>query len=49
MQMGEFARFITGLDPNMTSEDCRIGFEAIDTDRNGIINFAEFVEWWTSP
>ncbi len=49
MQMGEFVRFITGLDPNMSSEDCRIGFEVIDNDRNGVISFAEFVQWRTSP
>jgi Ca2+-binding EF-hand superfamily protein len=32
----------------MTSEECRIGFEEIDSNRDGRIQFGEFFEWWTS-
>jgi Ca2+-binding EF-hand superfamily protein len=33
----------------MTDEESRIGFAEIDTDRDGVIEFGEFLDWWTSP
>jgi Ca2+-binding EF-hand superfamily protein len=32
----------------MSNEECRIGFAEIDTDRDGVIEFDEFIEWWRS-
>lgn len=45
--LGEFVRLMSALDAGVTAEECRIGFEEIDTDHNGAISFDEFVAWWT--
>lgn len=45
--LGEFVRFMSALEAGVTAEECRIGFEQIDTDRDGAIGFDEFVAWWT--
>jgi Ca2+-binding EF-hand superfamily protein len=47
MTLGEFIRFMEGLDENLTGEECQIGFDEIDRDRNGSISFDEFFAWWT--
>jgi Ca2+-binding EF-hand superfamily protein len=47
MTLGEFIRFMEGLDENLTAEECQIGFDEIDRDRNGSISFDEFFAWWT--
>lgn len=44
----EFAAFMADLDPGMTAEEYRIGFDEIDTDRDGIISFEEFRVWLQS-
>jgi len=49
LTLGEFIRFMEELDENMTAEDCQIGFDEIDSDRDGGIEFDEFVAWWTQP
>jgi hypothetical protein len=33
----------------MSGEECRIGFAEIDTNRDGRIQFDEFLNWWTTP
>jgi Ca2+-binding EF-hand superfamily protein len=35
------------VDENVTSPECEIGFDEIDTNRDGAIGFEEFYEWWT--
>lgn len=47
LTLGEFIRFMESTDENITSEECEIGFDAIDSDRDGAISFDEFHEWWT--
>ncbi|HEU4529632.1 MAG TPA: EF-hand domain-containing protein [Steroidobacteraceae bacterium] len=42
----EFMRFMTDFDPEMSEEECEIGFEEIDRDRDGKITFEEFRAWW---
>lgn len=44
--LGEFTRFMQALAADFSAEECRIGFEEIDTDRDGAIGFDEFVAWW---
>lgn len=44
--LGEFVRFMSALEAGVTAEECRIGFEEIDTDGDGVIEFDEFVAWW---
>jgi calmodulin len=45
LTLGEFIRFMRGVDEDMTSEECQIGFDAIDTDHDGAIDFQEFEAW----
>jgi len=47
LTLGEFMRYMREVDENMTSEECEIGFEEMDTDRDGAIEFEEFFAWWT--
>lgn len=42
----EFMTFMADFDPEMSEEECQIGFEEIDTDHDGKITFAEFRAWW---
>jgi Ca2+-binding EF-hand superfamily protein len=34
------------LEADIDEEEARIGFRAIDTDRDGAVGLDEFVEWW---
>lgn len=43
----EFAELLQDLDAGMTENEARLGFREIDTDRDGAIEFEEFVAWWT--
>jgi Ca2+-binding EF-hand superfamily protein len=45
LTLGEFIRFMRNVDENMTAEECEIGFEEIDTNRDGAIEFEEFHAW----
>lgn len=47
LTLGEFIRFMQGADENITTEEVQIGFDEIDSDRNGVITFDEFYSWWT--
>jgi len=47
LTLGEFIRFMNNTDENVTAEECQIGFDEIDRDRDGAINFDEFFTWWT--
>ena len=46
LTLGEFIRFMSKLDPQISPEECRIGFDEIDTNRDGAIEFDEFTVWW---
>ena len=47
IDFGEFTELMDALDANLTGDQARLGFEAIDTDRSGQINFNEFLAWWS--
>ena len=47
LSLGEFIRFMTTLDEDMTTKECEIGFDEIDSNRDGGITFEEFSAWWT--
>jgi Ca2+-binding EF-hand superfamily protein len=34
-------------DESMTATECEIGFDEIDRNRDGAIEFDEFYDWWT--
>ncbi len=45
LTLGEFIRFMRNVDEDMTTEECQVGFDAIDTDRDGMIDFEEYEAW----
>ncbi len=47
LTLGEFIRYMQNVDGNMTVEECEIGFDQMDSNRNGAIEFDEFLAWWT--
>ena len=47
LTLGEFMRFMRSADEDMTAEECQIGFDEVDTNRDGVIDFEEFLTWWT--
>jgi Ca2+-binding EF-hand superfamily protein len=49
LEPGEFAELMDALGADMTNEECNIGFQEIDANRDGRIEFGEFLSWWTSP
>lgn len=46
LQFGEFSRFIDSVGAGISEQECRIGFGEIDSDRDGHIDFGEFLDWW---
>jgi calmodulin len=42
----EFCALLDNLDAEMSAEEKKLGFHEIDTDKNGAIDFDEFVAWW---
>jgi calmodulin len=47
IQLDEFADMLDELDAGMAEADVRVGFQDIDTNDDGLIDFREFVAWWT--
>ncbi len=45
LTLGEFIRFMRSVDENMSAAECQIGFDEIDTNRDGAIEFEEFAAW----
>ncbi len=43
----EFVAMLDELDAGMSTTDAKIGFQDIDTNDDGLIDFGEFVAWWT--
>ena len=43
----EFVTMLDELEANMSPAEARIGFQDIDTNDDGLIDFGEFVAWWT--
>jgi calcium-binding protein CML len=46
IDFGEFTVLLDDLGAEMSGMDLRIGFQEIDTDRNGRVSLDEFVAWW---
>jgi Ca2+-binding EF-hand superfamily protein len=47
IQLDEFADMLDELEAEMSPKDIEIGFKDIDTNDDGLIDFSEFVAWWT--
>ena len=47
IQLDEFSDMLDELEAGMSGKEIEIGFKDIDTNDDGLIDFAEFVAWWT--
>ena len=47
IQIDEFTAMLDELEADMSPKDIEIGFQDIDTNDDGLIDFGEFVAWWT--
>ncbi|HJR69912.1 MAG TPA: EF-hand domain-containing protein [Gammaproteobacteria bacterium] len=47
IQVGEFAEMLDELEADMAPKEIEVGFQDIDTNDDGLIDFGEFVAWWT--
>jgi len=47
IELGEFASMLDELEAEMSEREVAIGFKDIDTNDDGLIDFTEFVAWWT--
>jgi len=44
----EFRVLLEQLDGDVSSAECLLNFEVVDTEGDGYISFKEFVAWWTN-
>jgi len=48
IQLEEFKVMLEELEAYVGDGEARIGFGTIDADRDGSIDFDEFLAWWTA-
>jgi calmodulin len=48
VNFAEFKQLLDGLESGMSEAEMRIGFQEVDTDRDGFIDRREFCEWWST-
>jgi Ca2+-binding EF-hand superfamily protein len=48
IDFGEFKLLLEGLEAAMSIDEMQIGFSEVDSNRDGLIDCREFVDWWTS-
>ena len=46
IQLDEFSARLDELEADMSAAEVEIGFKAIDTNDDGLVDFQEFVAWW---
>ena len=46
LDRSEFGQLMRGLEAGASQEQLDIGFDEIDSDNDGYIEFEEFVAWW---
>jgi calmodulin len=46
LTLGEFIRLMENSDEEITAEECQTAFDEIDTNNDGLIDFAQFLAWW---
>jgi hypothetical protein len=46
IERDEFVSLLEALDADLTDEQISAGLEALDRNRNGLIEFQEFIDWW---
>lgn len=46
IDLEEFGQLCEALGEGFGADEMLVGFDAIDTNQNGVIEFSEFIEWW---
>jgi len=46
LTLGEFIRFMSNTDLQLSSGESQIAFDEIDTDHDGLIDFAQLLVWY---
>jgi Ca2+-binding EF-hand superfamily protein len=46
IQLDEFVEMLDELEAEMNETEAKTGFAEIDTNDDGLIDFAEFCAWW---
>ncbi len=46
MDASEFSKLLDALGAEMTKDEVSEGLRALDDNKNGLIDFDEFVAWW---
>lgn len=46
IDVGEFGKLLDALDADLTEEQIQAGLDTLDENRNGVIDFEEFIAWW---
>jgi Ca2+-binding EF-hand superfamily protein len=46
IQLDEFVEMLDELEAEMTDDEAETGFKDIDTNDDGLVDFAEFCAWW---
>ena len=47
IELTEFSAMLDELEADMSKRETEIGFQDIDTNDDQLIDFNEFVAWWT--
>jgi calmodulin/calcium-binding protein CML/plastin-2 len=47
IQLDEFSAMLDELEADMSRSEVEIGFKDIDTNDDGLVDFEEFVAWWS--
>ena len=47
IQLDEFSAMLDELEAETSESEIEIGFKDIDTNDDGLIDFDEFVAWWS--
>ncbi len=47
LQFDEFRAMLRDLESGISHDEARVGFDIIDSDNDGAIEFEEFVDWWS--
>jgi calmodulin len=47
IELEEFIAMLEELEADMSPQEAKIGFQDIDANDDGLIDFKEFAAWWT--